>query len=103
VIVFFGSLVGGQMISEMSHNIGIEDGGPGLPLVNWSTIAGDLRVAHFFGLHGLQIIPIFALLISNKSKTSARNQIIIITVFGIAYALCIGYTFYQAKQGVPFI
>ena len=103
VIVFFGSWVGGQMISEMSHNIGIEDGGPGLPLVNWSTIAGDLRVAHFFGLHGLQIIPIFALLISNKSKTSARNQIIIVTVFGIAYALCIGYTFYQAKQGVPFI
>ena len=81
VIVFFGSWVGGQMISEMSHNIGVEDGGPGLPLVNWSTIAGDLRVAHFFGLHGLQIIPIFALLISNKSKTTTKNQIIIVTVF----------------------
>ena len=103
LIVFFGSWVGGQMISEMSHNIGIEDGGPGLPLVNWSTIAGDLRVAHFFGLHGLQIIPIFALLILNKSKTSVRNQIIIVSVFGLAYALCIGYTFYQAKQGVPFM
>lgn len=103
VIVFFGSWVGGQMISEMSHNIGIEDGGPGLPLVNWSTIAGDLRVAHFFGLHGLQIIPIFALLISNKWKTTSRNQMIIVTVFGLVYALCIGYTFYQAKQGLPFI
>jgi len=103
VIVFFGSLVGGQMISEMSHNIGIEDGGPGLPLVNWSTIAGDLRVAHFFGLHGLQIIPIFALLISNKSKTTTKNQIIIVTVFGLAYALFVGYTFYQAKQGLPFV
>ena len=103
VIVFFGSLVGGQMISEMSHNIGVEDGGPGLPLVNWSTIAGDLRVAHFFGLHGLQIIPIFALLISNKSKTTTKNQIIIVTVFGLAYALFVGYTFYQAKQGLPFV
>ena len=103
VIVFFGSWVGGQMISEMSHNIGVEDGGPGLPLVNWSTIAGDLRVAHFFGLHGLQIIPIFALLISNKSKNTMRNQTIIVTVFGLAYALYIGYTFYQAKQGMPFI
>jgi hypothetical protein len=103
VIAFFGSSVGGQMISEMSHNIGIEDGGPGLPLVNWSTIAGDLRVAHFFGLHGLQIIPIFALLISNKWKNTNRNQMIIVTVFGLVYALCIGYTFYQAKQGLPFI
>jgi len=103
VIIFFGSWVGGQMISEMSHNIGVEDGGPGLPLVNWSTIAGDLRVAHFFGLHGLQIIPIFALLISNKSKTTTKNQIIIVTVFGLAYALFVGYTFYQAKQGLPFV
>ena len=103
VIVFFGSWVGGQMISEMSHNIGVEDGGPGLPLVNWSTIAGDLRVAHFFGLHGLQIIPIFALLISNKSKITTKNQIIIVTVFGLAYALFVGYTFYQAKQGLPFV
>ncbi len=91
------------MISKMSHNIGIEDGGPGLPLVNWSTIAGDLRVAHFFGLHGLQIIPIFGLLIFNKWKTTIRNQIIIVTIFGLVYALWIGYTFYQAKQGLPFI
>ena len=103
IIVFFGSWVGGQMISLMSHNIGVEDGGPGLPLVNWSTIAGDLRVAHFFGLHGLQIIPIFALLISKKWTTASRNQMIIVTVFGLAYALWIGYTFYQAKQGLPFI
>ena len=103
IIVFFGSWVGGQMISEMSHNIGIKDGGPGLPIVNWSTIAGDLRVAHFFGLHGLQIIPIFALLISKKWKTTTRNQIIVVTVFGLAYALWIGYTFYQAKQAIPFI
>ena len=103
VIVFFGSWVGGQMLSIMSHNIGVEDGGPGLPLVNWSSIAGDLRVAHFFGLHSLQIIPIFALLISKKWKTTSRNQIIIVTVFGLAYALWIGYTFYQAKQGLPFI
>lgn len=103
IIVFFGSWIGGQMISEMSHSIGIEDGGPGLPIINWSTVAGDLRVAHFFGLHGIQIVPIFALSISNKWKTTDRNQIIIVTIFGLSYALWIGYTFYQAKQGVPFI
>ena len=103
VIIFFGSWIGGQMIGQMSHNIGIEDGGPGLPLLNWSTIAGDLRVAHFFGLHGLQIIPIVAFAISKKWKTSTRNQLIVTTAFGITYAFWIGYTFYQAKQGTPFL
>ena len=103
LILFFGSLIGGQMISQMSHNVGVKDGGPGLPLVNWSTIAGDLRVAHFFGLHGLQVIPIFALLIINKCKTTTRNQFIIVTIFGLAYTFWIGYIYYQAKQGIPFI
>ena len=42
-------------------------------------------------------------LISNKSKTTTKNQIIIVTVFGLAYALFVGYTFYQAKQGLPFV
>lgn len=103
LIVFFGSWVGGQMIGQMAHNVGIADGGEGLPLVNWSTIAGDLRVAHFFGLHGLQIIPLFAFAIAKKWKTTERNHIIAVTIFGLMYASWIGYTFYQAKMGMPFI
>ncbi len=103
LVVLFGSWVGGQMISQMSHNVGVVDGGAGLPLVNWSTIAGDLRIAHFFGLHGIQIIPLFALWLSNTWKATSRNQIITVTVFGLLYAGWIGFTFYQAKQGMPLI
>lgn len=103
VILIVGSWVGGQMISQMSHNIGVADGGAGLPLVNWSTIAGDLRIAHFFGIHGMQIIPLFAFWVSKKWKTTNRNQIIAVTIFGLFYAGWIGYTFYQAKQGMALI
>lgn len=103
IVVFFGSWIGGQMIGQMSHSVGVEDGGPGLPLLNWSTIAGDLRVAHFFGLHGLQLIPLFAVFLSKKWKTTSRNHIIVVTVLGLAYAVWIGYTFCQAKKGIPFI
>jgi len=103
VILIVGSWVGGQMISQMSHNVGVADGGAGLPLVNWSTIAGDLRIAHFFGIHGMQIIPLFAFYISRKWNTSNRNQIIAVTIFGLLYAGWIGFTFLQAKQGMALL
>ncbi len=103
VIIVFGSWIGGQMINQLSHNVGVVDGGAGLPLVNWSTVGGDLRVAHFFGLHSIQIIPLFALWLSKKWKTTNRNQIITVTIFGVIYASWIGLIFYQAKQGIPLI
>ena len=103
LIILLGSWVGGQMIGQMSHNVGIADGGAGLPLVNWSTVAGDLRVAHFFGLHGLQIIPLFALWLSGKWKTPMTSQLIGVIVFGLLYAGWVGFTFWQAKQAIAFL
>ena len=103
LVVFFGSWVGGQMIGQLSHNVGIADGGEGLPILNWSTVAGDLRVAHFFGLHGIQIIPLFAFILSEKWNVSNKKHILVTVIFGLMYAAFIGATFYQANQGMPLI
>lgn len=102
-IVFFGSWVGGQMIGQLAHGVGVADGGAGLPLLNWSTVGGDLRVAHFFGLHGLQVAPLFAYFLERKWNTSQKNLLVVITIFAVLYAGWIGFTFYQAKQGIPVI
>lgn len=103
LIVLFGSWVGGQMISQLGHIVGVPDGQEGLPLVNWSVNGGDLRVAHFFALHSIQIIPLFAMWVAKKRKLPQRKQLMIVTFFAVIFALTIGYIFYQAKQGIPFM
>ena len=103
IIVVVGSWVGGKMVGQLAHNVGVQDGGEGLPLVNWSTVAGDLRVAHFFGLHAIQIIPVFAFILTQKRNISKRNQLVIVTIFALTYATFVGYVYYQAQQGLPFI
>lgn len=100
LIFLVGSVQGGYMSAQIGHTVGAADGGPGLPLTNWSTTAGDLRVAHFLGLHAIQMMPLLGLGLE-KWKVSQRTAI----VFAAA-ALYLGFflaVLVQALNGRPLI
>jgi len=87
------SIEGGMMVGLLKHTVGGPDGGPGLPLVNWSTQYGDLRIAHFIGIHSLQVLPLFG---SYFAKTKKQT-----IIFSVVYFLLASALFLQAMKGIP--
>jgi hypothetical protein len=105
ILIFLaGNAVGGYMLARGSHTVGATDGGPGLPFLNWSTIAGDLRVAHFIAIHAIQIVPLFAYLLWQMTpQPDAQRRRIAVYAMAALVALMVGGTFVQAAMGHPML
>jgi hypothetical protein len=79
--------------------VGGPDGGPGLPLIGWSAAHGDLRVAHFVGLHALQVLPLLAWVLARRTGLDARTRARLVRVAGSAYAALVALLAWQALRG----
>lgn len=85
------------------HTIGAPDGGPGLPLTDWSTLHGDLRIGHFAGLHALQALPIVAWLLTAFTGLPVRTRVRLLRVAAAGYAGLIALVTWQALRGQPLL
>lgn len=104
VLTLAGSAEGAVMVVNGAHSIAVADGGDGLPYVNWSTEGGDLRVAHAIGLHGLQVLPLFAFFLGRCwPGLHQRRQLAIVCGFASVYAAVGIALFAQAMAGRPTI
>jgi hypothetical protein len=84
-----------------AHTVGGPDGGPGLPITGWSRDHGDLRVAHFVGMHAVQILPAIAWLLMPLVSTDTRRRIVIAAA--VAYAALFAVLLGQAMNGHPLV
>lgn len=87
-----------------AHAVGVADGGPGLPLLGWSTVGGDLRIPHFIGMHALQALPLLALLLELGARRggvlrdAGVRRGLVLTGAG-AYLAAVGLVTMQALRG----
>jgi len=104
LIFLVGNAIGGYMLARGSHTVGASDSAAGLPFVNWSTIGGDLRIAHFIAIHAIQIVPLFAYILSQMSPIpTVKHRRMAIAVLAIAVSVAVGGTFVQAALGHPLL
>ncbi|MFM8697621.1 MAG: hypothetical protein ACKOF7_02945, partial [Phycisphaerales bacterium] len=97
--VLLGGAFGAILSARESHFIG-GDGtdATGLPFVGWSTTGGDLRIAHFLGLHGLQAMLAIGVV---ASAWRPRTGTIAVWTVATAWAAATVTAGTLALRGVP--
>ncbi|GAA2892050.1 hypothetical protein [Nonomuraea rubra] len=88
------------------HSVGVPDGGPGLPITQWSTTGGDLRVPHFVALHGFQVMLLLALLLAwlaarHPILRDERTRARLIGVAALGYVGLVALVTWQALRAQP--
>lgn len=89
-----------------AHSVGVDDGGPGLPFLGWSTVGGDLRVGHFVGLHGLQALPFLAFMLTRgwaKRRLRHQQRVALTWIGGAGYLGLTLLLTWQALRAQPLI
>ncbi len=83
------------------------DGVGGMPLIHWSTIGGDLRIPHFAGLHGIQVLIVSALVLARLAHRypwlTERVRARLIGTLALGYAALVALLLWQALRAQPLI
>ncbi len=94
-------IAAGFLASGTGHFVG-EAAAPGrtIPLLGWARDGGDLRVAHFFATHAMQVVPAFGLAALSLPASTGR---LAVRLFCAGFVALVAGLLVQAARGIPFI
>ncbi len=92
-----GGGLGGYMASQTGHSVGTVGGH--FPIFGWNRHGGDLRVAHFFGMHIMQALPLLMAVVAPLPKPVRWGVLAAGTTASVGITL---FAFIQAMNGQPF-
>jgi hypothetical protein len=103
VVALIGLAEGFLMATAATHTVGAPDGGPGLPLLGWSTVGGDLRIAHFIGMHALQGLPLLAAALAVGHRLDDVTRTRLVQVAAAAWTGVVVLLTWQALRAQPLL
>jgi hypothetical protein len=103
VVALIGLAEGFLMATAATHTVGAPDGGPGLPLLGWSTVGGDLRIAHFIGMHALQGLPLLAAALAAGHRLDEVTRVRLVQVAAAAWTGVVVLLTWQALRAQPLL
>jgi hypothetical protein len=105
LLTLTGTAVAFTMTSQGAHSVGVPDGGPGLPILNWSTVGGDLRAPHFVGLHALQVMPLAGRYLTRRvpGRLGPAHRLLLVCTAAAVHLGTVLLLLWQALRGQPVI
>jgi len=103
VVALIGLAEGFLMATAATHTVGAPDGSPGLPLLGWSTVGGDLRIAHFIGMHALQGLPLLAAALAVGHRLDEVARVRLVQIAAAAWTGLVVLLTWQALRGQPLL
>lgn len=95
VLFVLFSFQGFAMGSRLNHSVGALNDNSNWFIVGWSKTVGDLRVAHFIGMHALQVVPALSFYVLKSTKLTFAISLV--------YGALAVFTLIQAFKGKPLV
>ncbi|MFD0363016.1 hypothetical protein ACFQZZ_16350 [Nocardia sp. GCM10030253] len=102
-------IAGHTVVEDAARSADVaRDGVGGMPITHWSTIGGDLRVPHFVGLHGIQVLLLAAFALVWLAPRfpwlrAERTRAAVMGVLALGYAGMLSIVTWQAMRAQSLI